>query len=970
MVGWINVPDAARGLGPLCAEWRRAAEGPRLPSRWRGISAGRIAHVLLRTAEFAAALFIAGGLALASMLARGPIRLIGLHDQIQSSLQERAGDRYAIALGPTYLMHDFWGVGLGFKGLTIRDADGRTVLSAPGGKVGLDPFALALSEVKVRRLELDGLDLRLRVAADGALSLAVADDSGATSIPLPAAAPAAGGVGDLPALVRAAAETMAGATQALDRLTLANGRFKVDSDATHRSVTYSDFAVVFDHSGSRAHAVMSATGPAGPWTVAVQASDGDAPTLSIDARDLSLADIQTFDQKPPPLTAEGPIAIRLDAELTPQSTLGTLTGRFSIGAGRVRINNPDAVPFFIDEATGGLAWDGTRGDLRSTSSKFWRETRMSRRKAGSRRRQTRRRSGLRTSNSSDAQFGPERAGASPVVLDSIVFDARYFEPTSRFVLDGLAVQGPTVNAVVKAETAPDGEGASLKLAIEAGPSATPDLIRLWPQFINPDVREWCARNLHGGQLQGSMTANWTAADLDAMAHKRGLPRESLHGEFTTRDVGVDLLPGLPMMMTGEGSGSFTGHEFTVSGKRATMILSAGRRVEASDLVFSIPDTTPRAIVDASAHAHMTGTADALADLLARDPLRRQAGLSIDPATVKGQAEGDLALDLKLGKTARPEDTQFHANGALTDLELEKFLGDESLNSATATFGADRNTLRIVGDGEVLGAATHIVVGRAPGEEGLATVTFALDAAARAKRGLNFGSWLTGSLPVRLKAPLSRASAEVEIDLTQAGVDNPVPGVSKAAGKPGKATFLVKPAPVGASLSNIVVDLGAAAMRGSAEIGADGAIQSARITQARISPGDNFVVDVANGPTALKASVRGTTLDARAFVKSLFEGAAAAPSEGKDLDIDVNFASVVGANKETIRDLELTAFRRAGETRLGTMRGRIGAGTVIASGVGGDFRLATNDAGALLRFADLYSRLEEGDLNLTCGLRVT
>jgi len=27
-----------------------------------------------------------------------------------------------------------------------------------------------------------------------------------------------------------------------------------------------------------------------------------------------------------------------------------------------------------------------------------------------------------------------------------------------------------------------------------------------------------------------------------MAHKRGLPRESLHGEFTHRDVGVDLLP--------------------------------------------------------------------------------------------------------------------------------------------------------------------------------------------------------------------------------------------------------------------------------------------------------------------------------------------------------------------------------------------------------------------------------------------
>jgi len=962
LVGPFDMAERARARAAV-RRMAASCEGPRLPTRRRGISAGRIAHVLLRTAEFAAALFIVAGLALASMLARGPIRLVGLHDQIESSLQERAGDLYAITLGPTYLMHDSWGVGLGFTGLTVRDAAGRTVLAAPRGKVGLNPFALALLEIKVRRLELDGLDLRLRVAADGALSLAVASDSGATPIPLPGAAPAGEGVAGLAPLIRAVAEVMAGATQAMDRLTLANGHFKIDNDATHRSVVYNDFAVVFDHSGSRAHAAISATGPAGPWTITAQASDGDAPALSIDAHDLSLADVQAFDKKPPPLTAEGPIAIKFDAELTPQSTLRTFKGRFSIGAGRVRINNPDAVPFFIDEATGSMAWDEDARRYRidklqvlagethleaqgwfappADATRVWTAHLESR----------------------DAQFGPERAGANAVALKSIVFDARYFEPTSRFVIDGLTARGPTVNAVVKAETAPDGDGSSLKLEIDAGPSATPDLIRLWPQFINPDVREWCARNLHGGQLQGSMTANWTAADLDAMAHKRGLPRDSLHGEFTTRDVGVDLMPGLPMMITDEGSGSFTGHEFAVSGNRATMTLSPSRRIQASDLVFSVPDTTPRAIVEASTHAHMTGTADALADLLSREPLRRQAGLTIDPATVKGQAEGDLVLDLKLGKTARPEDTQFHATGALTNLEIDKFLGDEKLDSATATFAGDRNNLKIVGDGELLGAATHIEVGRAPGDEGSATVTFALDAAARAKRGLNFGSWLTGALPVKLRAPLTRASAEVEIDLTPAGVDNPVPGVSKPVGKPGKATFLVKPMAEGASLTSIAVDLGAAMMRGSAEVGADGAMQSAKITQARIAPGDNFAVNVVNGPSGLKVSVRGTTLDARAFVKSLIDGGAASPSEGKDLDIDLKVADVVGADRQAINDLDLTAFRRGGETRLGSMRGRIGTGAVNASGAGGELRLATTDAGALLRFADLYSRLDGGDLNL-------
>ena len=55
----------------------------------------------------------------------------------------------------------------------------------------------------------------------------------------------------------------------------------------------------------------------------------------------------------------------------------------------------------------------------------------------------------------------------------MVADARFFTPTSRFVLDGLTARGPTVDLALKAKSAPDGEGSSLKLDLEAGPSATP-----------------------------------------------------------------------------------------------------------------------------------------------------------------------------------------------------------------------------------------------------------------------------------------------------------------------------------------------------------------------------------------------------------------------------------------------------------------------------------------------------------------
>jgi len=46
-----------------------------------------------------------------------------------------------------------------------------------------------------------------------------------------------------------------------------------------------------------------------------------------------------------------------------------------------------------------------------------------------------------------------------------------------------------------------------------------------------------------------------------------------------------------------------------------------------------------------------------------------------------------------------------------------------------------------------------------------------------------------------------------------------------------------------------------------------------------------------------------------------------------------------------------------------LKGRIGDGAVTATGSGGETRLMTSDAGALLRFANLYSRLDGGNLNL-------
>ena len=114
-----------------------------------------------------------------------------------------------------------------------------------------------------------------------------------------------------------------------------------------------------------------------------------------------------------------------NSRLAPDGAIQSLSGRFALGAGTVRINNPDALPFLMDEASGGMAWDNAQKRLNvdkltvlagetSLSASGWVAPPADA-------------SGPWTTRleAKDARFGPERQGENPVTLDSIVAEMRF-----------------------------------------------------------------------------------------------------------------------------------------------------------------------------------------------------------------------------------------------------------------------------------------------------------------------------------------------------------------------------------------------------------------------------------------------------------------------------------------------------------------------------------------------------------------
>ncbi len=934
---------------------------PRLRRTRRRRQRGGLARFALGIAAFVVVLAIAVTGVGFAYLRQGPLSLESLQPAIAASLQSRMSPGYRVELGPTAISRGPFGLGIGFRHLAIRDPQGRLVVNAPGGRIGLDALALLGLQVKVRRLQLEGLQLALRVAANGALSLSAgAEDAAPISLGPSPGGPAASNFG---AVVASLAEAMAGVDQPLDHVGVVDARLTVLTAGRAQPAVYDSLRLTFDRSGATASASLAAHGPSGDWSVSARAEAGPQRKLTFKAEQLSVDDFLRLDPQPQRFTFDSPVSLEFAAAASPQGALTALDGSFSVGAGKFDPHDPDgAPPIAIDEATGKLSLDAQgRYALDSVeilagathvrfggwlapplaSDPLWR---------------------LHL-HSQDILFAGAQPGDPAAKLDNVDLDAHFDKAASTLETDAFTLRGPQLSGELAARFHISPEGPELKLDIN-GAGSLMQALRLWPSFINPDARKWCEENVKGGELaSGSLKIDWNAAAFAAVLAKQAPPADSVNGHFTLRAADVVLLQGLPTTSGLDAVGEITGRYFHVAAPHGVMDLGDGRKLTGDDLSFTVPDTKPVPRMAAEGGAHIAGAADALADLLTRDALKKYVvGAVPEPAGVKGQFDGDLKLDLTLGKGVQPEEQKFTVRGALTGLGIDKFIGDVKLEQGKVDVLADPTALKMTGTGVVFGAPSKLELTKAGQDIGALVLTSSLDEAARTRLGFNSGPRLKGSVTMKLKAPLDKSGASVEVDLAKATLQSLSGATWKAAGRPGKATFDLKAASDGVQVNNIVIDAGALSARGSALFKQDGAMQALKLGPLRMSPTDDLKLEL-DGGQPNKLTIRGASLDARDVVKGLTGGQSA--RDAADLDLDVKVSAALGYGKERISGLELTASRRKGAFSAIEAHGRVGKAGVSARNVGEGFiDIKSDDAGALARFLDVYDKLDGGTIDLT------
>jgi hypothetical protein len=573
---------------------------------------------------------------------------------------------------------------------------------------------------------------------------------------------------------------------------------------------------------------------------------------------------------------------------------------------------------------------------------------------------------------------PERASEKGVIIEHGALETRFLHGDKKLVFDKFEFTGPDVN-VSFAGAMSWANGPHIDYSLTLVDTQIRALTRLWPTHVAAGVRSWFLDHVTTGVIRrATYGADFDQAALTAMRHERSPPDNSVSADFEIANgTLVDIVAGLPPLSGVSGRARVTGRTATFAATAGSMETAPGRRLAVAEGRLTVADNMiypMPAVLD----MRLGGGVEAVADLLAIPSIAPHASLPLDPGALKGQIEGRLRVEFEMGAGARPERAVLAVDASTNNLSIDRFVGKERLENAALNIVSDRAGLRVGGSGKLYGAPATLDLRRSPGDKGAAQalLTLTFDEAARLKAGYVLPG-VFGPVAASIKTPLPVADVDtrIELDLTRTTLDNPLPGLAKPAGKPAKASFVLVKRAEGMVLEQFQLEAGAAHAQGVVELTREGAFRAARLTQARLSPGDDVNVDMQRGGEALKVTVSGSTLDARPILRALTQsaperagGGGGGKSSGsfEDFDLELKSPIVTGHGKQILANADLRMEKRGGRLRAFSLTGNFGReqlAVAMARNQNGapQLEISTNDGGSFLSFMDFYQKMDGGAL---------
>lgn len=988
------------------AEFKPAARHVRR-AHLRGIAGafvprGRFARFVMWLLVSLVAILGTGALGLYALIASGVVTANLATPYIERAIEERLGGKYDVIIGSTAVeTMNHGATAIVVHDIKVKGPSGELVAAAPSAEVELDGSLLSLSP-KVRRVDLVGAEMTVKIAASGIV--AVAAGKGATPIAATAGAPAApqsaaaapasfpasapgqpaptgtDTTGVDPLMLRALGALLNDLERggfdggALQDVGLKDGTLRVENESSGKVYVFQHISIRLMHAGGGRIFTFTFQGPSGPATVTASVGPemNRARDLRLEVHDIATKDlVSAFSQDWRRFYLDMPLSAEVNARLGVDGQVISANARVSLDAGQIGNGEDPLERFTLDYIRLGLTLDPARRII--TISPL--EAAKNQNKV----------SLLGEINvpplaGQDWPYqlrqqqvvlaGPEMADP-PVVVEQVSITGRIIPPAKRLTFENGRLFSQVGSLVFSgsAEFGIEVPAILLKATGSRMPAST--VRRFWPVSIAPPARDYVLQNVTGGTVDGvKLNVNMP---FDLIGQKQvPLPEDAVHMELSGSGFQLMAMKGLPPIRDAKLSVVVTGRSVRADMPEAVIVTPQNRRLFMADGTFFMPDYFPRE-PKAQIQVKINGPADAGIELLGLDALKGPTGTAYDPSTTRGKVSALVQIHIHFRQVQDPADTTYSVEASLTDFGVDAIFGDHRLEGATVSAFATPAGILLRGDGKIAGAPMSFEYEKKKDvADAFVRVNATLDDASRAKLGVNLPA-VIGPTPVKVVGTTDNVvtRANIELDLTAARITDLVPGLTKLPGKPLKARFASTDAGKTVRINDLTLEGSGTLVRGSIEISDNGDILNANFPTFQLSDGDKASLTATRSGDVLKVKINGEVIDARGIMKSLVGAGTPAPknspkARNQDVDVDATVGAISGNNGEVLRQFNLSVGRRGTDLRSFALTARAGREGTVS----GDIRpvngrsalmMTTSDAGAVLRFLDIYSKIDGGEL---------
>ena len=592
---------------------------------------------------------------------------------------------------------------------------------------------------------------------------------------------------------------------------------------------------------------------------------------------------------------------------------------------------------------------------------------------------------------------PRRKGE--LIIDHLTFRGTARIDTARLDVEDFLLRSGPSRVRMRGRFVGEGDGIGIYLGGRATNLTARLIKKLWPPVLAPNARRWIRENIHEGIIpQGSFRLGIPGANMIAAIKRHEIiPDEQVDVRFAVRDLKFSYFRDMTPISDAAGTARLTGNHFELKLDRGRSVLPSGKVLKLVSGRMRMRDLAP-IVSPATIEVDATGRAESFLELLDEKPLELISGAGMNRRQLAGEARVRVTFSMPISKHMKASEIETSAVADLKDVVVRDIMDGMDLDNGTLRVVYDKGRLSASGRMRVAGVPARIRWSRAlkPGSVGDLTISTTLTEKYRKKLGLDLSRWLSGPIPLTLKAKIREghiSTADVRADLSRVSMHIDQLKWSRAPVKGTKAAFTMD-----FSRKNVIrirsfsVRGGGMRVRGDMTLNGDGSLREATFSRFELDALNRLAIGLKRSKGRLDIAAAGDSFDARPFVKDFFStssalgrggagtGAATAATgengrkAARDfVKVTVNLKKVLMERGEHIFDVRGFLEVLDGVVTRAALTGRMASGQpvtldIVPAAAGQRrLRIVSKDAGAVLRASGLYSKIFGGRMEFSALL---